>query len=44
MKLNKEDSLIWLEQTEHNLEVSVSNLRSGFYFDSRICSIKLSIR
>ncbi len=30
MKLNKEDALRWLEQAEHNLEVTESNLKMTF--------------
>lgn len=34
MKLHKEESLRWLRQAEHNLEVARHNLKGGFYSDA----------
>jgi len=34
MKLNKEESLRWLDQAEHNLEVAKNNFKSLFYSDA----------
>lgn len=34
MKPDKETSLRWLEQAEHNIKVSKSNLKEGFFSDA----------
>lgn len=34
MKLNKEESLRWFDQAQHDLEVAKSNFGSGFYSDA----------